>query len=129
MLRWEGAHEGLSGGGPAKDSAAAEFSARLSQKPALKSSRAVFQPGSKAVTFADSRQLSAEAKPIAGPGPPGTAACRQEELTVAALKSSCGKAALQLGSKAVTFADSRLLAAELIAKPERLGTASCQQEG
>ena len=77
MLRWEGAHEGLSGGGPAKDSAAAEFSARLSQKPALKSSRAVFQPG----------------------------------------------------SKAVTFADSHLLAAELIAKPERLGTASCQQEG
>ena len=120
MLRWEGAHEGLSGGGPAKDSAAAEFSARLSQKPALKSSRAVFQPGSKAVTFADSRQLSAEAKPIAGPRQP---------VAVAALKSSCGKAALQLGSKAVTFADSHLLAAELIAKPERLGTASCQQEG
>ena len=62
MLRREEAHEGLGGGGPAKDSAAAEFSARLSQKPALRSSGAASQPGGgKSVSFAD----LAEAEPVA----------------------------------------------------------------
>ena len=45
MLRWEGAHEGRSGGCPVKDSAAAEFSTRLSQKPALKGSAPAWEQG------------------------------------------------------------------------------------
>ena len=120
MLRREEAHEGLGGGGPVKDSAAAEFSARLSQKPTLKSSWAACQPGGKSVTFADSCQLSAEAEPVAGPRQP---------VAVAALKSGSGKAALQPGSKAVTVADSHLLATGPRAGTEQLGAEACQQEG
>ena len=132
MLRREVEHEG-----PAKESAAAEFSKKLSQKSTLRSSRAASQPGGgKSVSFAD----LTEAEPVAGPRQP---------VAVAALKSSAGKGALQPGTKvtfadvlksssgkaasqpgkAATAADSHLLATGPRAGTEQLATEACQQEG
>ena len=138
MLRREVEHEGLGGRGPAEDSTAAEFSARLSQKPALRSSGVASQPGGgKSVTFAD----SAEAEPVAGPRQPVAVAALESSAGRGALqpgtrvtfadvlKSSSGRPAHQPGSKAATAAGSRLLATGPRAGTEQLATEACQQEG